>query len=130
MMALEWDVATMKLVWAVTVGFILLSVAVAASAENRCGWLMNPTPANWWLTDRDGTWTLMSQGEEPRDEVMENLPDFEEKQYVASNGNYGYGCACLSVDVDRADARILRVHSGRTLPLAKCVKDGALPSPE
>ena len=27
-------------------------------------------------------------------------------------------------------ARILRVHSGRTLPLAKCVKDGALPSPE
>ena len=120
----------MKLVWAVTVGFILLSVAVAASAENRCGWLMNPTPANWRLTDRDGTWTLMSQGEEPRDEVMENLPDFDEKQYVASNGNYGYGCACLSVDVDRAAARILRVHSGRTLPLAKCVKDGALPSPE
>lgn len=26
--------------------------------ENRCGWVDNPTPANWWLTDRDGEWVI------------------------------------------------------------------------
>jgi len=24
--------------------------------QKRCGYLDNPTPANWWLTDRDGEW--------------------------------------------------------------------------
>ena len=35
---------------------ILAGLATASAAENRCGWLVNPTPGNWWLTDRDGTW--------------------------------------------------------------------------
>ena len=29
-----------------------------AGAERRCGWLSNPTPANYWLSDRDGEWTI------------------------------------------------------------------------
>lgn len=110
--------------------FALMLTAPATAAENRCGWLMNPTPANWWLTDKDGTWTLMSQGEEPRDEVMENLPDFDDAQYVASNGNYGYGCACLSVDVNKADSRITQVYSGKILKLSRCEADTTLPRPE
>ncbi|CAK7256682.1 protein of unknown function [Shinella sp. WSC3-e] len=35
---------------------------MAEAAETRCGWLQNPTPANWWLDDSEGTWTLMTQG--------------------------------------------------------------------
>lgn len=34
--------------------------ATAQAAETRCGWLQNPTPANWWQDDRGGTWTLMT----------------------------------------------------------------------
>ncbi|MBL7685903.1 MAG: DUF4087 domain-containing protein, partial [Deltaproteobacteria bacterium] len=30
--------------------------------ETRCGWIDNPTPANWDLTDRDRTWTIGVQG--------------------------------------------------------------------
>ena len=30
--------------------------------EKRCGYLANPTPANWWLTDHHGEWTIGVQG--------------------------------------------------------------------
>lgn len=100
------------------------------AAERRCGWLVNPTPGNYWLTDRDGTWTLATQGVETSDDVMLNLPDFDEDEYVASNGNYGYGCACLTVDVDKADARVIRTYSGKILPLRRCEADKSLPPAE
>lgn len=106
--------------------FLIMMSGGAGAAENRCGWLVNPTPGNWWLTDKDASWTLMTQGEEARDEVMENLPPFDETQYVAANGNYGYGCACLSVDADKSAGRIVRVYSGKTIPLARCENDKSL----
>ncbi len=102
------------------------SCLAAPAAEMRCGWLENPTPGNWWLTDRDGSWTLATQGDDYRDEVMDKVPPFDEAQYVATNGNYGYGCACLSVDVDKVETRIVRVHSGKTIPLTKCEADKTL----
>ena len=40
----------------------LAFTAPALGAENRCGILTNPTPANWWLIDRDGEWTIGAQG--------------------------------------------------------------------
>ncbi|MBX3574606.1 MAG: DUF4087 domain-containing protein [Mesorhizobium sp.] len=115
---------------AVAVAFLALAMLPARASENRCGWLVNPTPGNWWLTDRDGTWTLATQGMEASDDVMLNLPEFDENEYVASNGNYGYGCACLSVDLDVAGERIVNVYGGKTLPLSRCESDEALPPPE
>ena len=26
--------------------------------QTRCGWIDNPTPANWWLTDGYGEWII------------------------------------------------------------------------
>ena len=120
----------MKLLSVLSVAALLAVLTAASAAETRCGWLQNPTPGNWWLTDKDASWTLMSQGEESLDEVMENLPSFDEKQYVATNGYYGYGCACLSVDVDKADERIVRTYSGKILPLSRCEADALLSKPE
>jgi hypothetical protein len=42
---------------------LVFALAAAASpippqSEKRCGWLVNPTPANWWLVDRAGQWTV------------------------------------------------------------------------
>ncbi|WP_413167911.1 DUF4087 domain-containing protein [Capilliphycus salinus ALCB114379] len=34
----------------------------ADALETRCGWLTNPTPANCYLKDTDGSWTLSVQG--------------------------------------------------------------------
>ncbi len=102
--------------------------AMPAHAENRCGWLSNPTPGNWWLTDRDGEWVLSLQG---RAGVpgFDNLPDMSTRGWVAANGrSYGYGCACIDMDVDKAAKRVIRMRTARPMPLSACRNDPALRS--
>jgi hypothetical protein len=117
-----------------TVAAMLLSTSLmntAIASENRCGWLENPTPGNWWLTDADGTWVIASQGGDTVDDDSWNkIPEFNDKEFVKTNGSYGYGCACLSVTVDKQDKRILKVHKGKQLPLKKCNDDRSLPRVE
>ncbi|MGV3548738.1 DUF4087 domain-containing protein [Rhizobium sp.] len=107
---------------------VLFSVATTAVAENRCGWVQNPTPGNWWLTDADGQWTIMTQGsyEAPG---MDAIGDISAGDYIANNGNYGYACGCMNVDTD-GEGVITRIYSFRQLSIAKCENDSALPSPE
>lgn len=69
--------------------------------QRRCGWFDNPSPGNVWLIDRDGEWTH-------------------------TNMNYGYGCACLDVRVDRETFEVLAVKSATALPLSCCRRDPAL----
>ena len=70
----------------------------AARPSRRCGWVDNPTPANWWLVDRDGEWTIGVQGGYQADGDM---PDFGSR-WVETNGHHGYGCACMVATVDAA----------------------------
>jgi len=109
----------------------LLALLAAAGApqsapQTRCGWLQNPTPANWWLRDRDGEWTLGVQGgyQAPG---MDAMPDMASAGWVEVNGHYGYGCACLRVSVDRRSGRVTRLYSARPLPLRQCRADRRLP---
>lgn len=109
----------------------LLFVALAAAApqsrpETRCGWLQNPTPANYWLIDRDGEWTIMAQGGYQA-EGWDAMPDMSARGWVAVNGHYGYGCACLTVTTDRQSHRVTRIHSARPVPLRQCRADPRLP---
>ena len=102
--------------------------ALPAAAETRCGWVVNPTPANWWLTDSEGEWILSTQGGVEAD-GMELLPDFTTGDWVVTNGSsYGYGCACMGVTTNRAEGRITKITSVRQLKLAKCEADPALPA--
>lgn len=122
---------------------ILAGLALAASAcsasdsgqaarqagqERRCGWLHNPTPGNWWLVDRDGEWLLGAQGgyQAPG---MDGMPDMSEAGWEATNGNYGHGCACLTVTVDRDSRRIVQLAAAEPKPLEQCRADRSLPSP-
>ena len=112
---------------------LMLALAAAASPipakpEKRCGWLVNPTPANWWLVDRQDQWTLGVQGgyQAPG---MEELPDMSTGGWVETNGSYGYGCACLSVTTDRKSGRVTRIFSGRSVPLKQCRADRRLKRP-
>ena len=57
-----------------------------AGAERRCGWLANPTPANYWLNDRDGEWTLSAQGGY-RAPGMDEMPDMTTNGWVETNGS-------------------------------------------
>lgn len=107
---------------------LVAGAAAAQPVERRCGWLHNPTPANWWLIDRDGEWVLSLQGGPPV-AGMESVPDMTTRGWVRTNGYYGYGCACFSMVVDRTGRRVLRVTASEPLPLARCQADRALPPP-
>ena len=101
--------------------------AAPTRVERRCGWLHNPTPANGWLTDRDGEWIIAVQmGFQAAG--MDRLPAFARGQWVVTNaGEHGYGCACVDAVVDRRSHRISRVVAARPLPLRQCRSDRRLP---
>ncbi|WP_082991665.1 DUF4087 domain-containing protein [Paraburkholderia tropica] len=108
---------------------LLCSHTDASTRENRCGWLQNPTPANWWLDDKDGTWTLSSMGDSPVP-GFDDLPDMHSHEWVVTNaGEHGYGCACIDMDVDKRAHKVVRVNSGKVLPLRRCKADRSLPRP-
>src|SRR5215475_12586654 len=94
--------------------------------ETRCGWFSNPTPANIWLYDRNGEWTIGAQGGY-QVEGDWDWPDFKPRQWVKTNaGDYGYGCACLRLRVDRKTHRVLEIKNARPRPLAACRQDQIL----
>ncbi|MBL0374388.1 DUF4087 domain-containing protein [Rhizobium sp. KVB221] len=109
-------------------GATLLLAASIAQAEKRCGWLENPTPGNWWLTDSEMSWTIMTQGGFEA-EGMDQIGDISAGDYAATNGNYGHACACMDVMTDPDNGRITMIHSFKQLSLAKCANDKALPAP-
>ena len=111
---------------------ILLTAALIAvtvpsyAAEQRCGWLDNPTPGNWWLTDRDREWTIATQGD-GNGEILDAVPDMSVKGWVKTNGSYGYGCACMTVVTDLKAERIVRILAAKPVPLRQCRADRRLP---
>jgi hypothetical protein len=92
-------------------------------SEMRCGWFSNPTPANASLFDREGEWIIGVQGGY---QAEGDWPSFSPKQWVQTNGHYGYGCACLRVRVDRSERRILVIESTQARALSVCRRDPAL----
>lgn len=107
----------------------LLLLPSTLAAETRCGWLHNPTPANYWLIDRDGEWTLSLQGAAyPNGFIDAPWGPTPPNSWVVTNGSsYGYGCACFEGTVDPATRWATSVTSVTPLPLARCEADPALP---
>jgi hypothetical protein len=104
------------------------ALAAAPKPARRCGWLVNPTPANWWLTDRDGEWILGTQGADQAP-GMDEMPDMSIAGWVETNGHYGYGCACMTITAD-AGGKVTRVADAEPKPLRQCRADRTLPKPE
>jgi hypothetical protein len=98
-----------------------------AMAERRCGWIENPTPGNYWVSDSRGQWVLAAQGG-AEVKGMDLMPDFTLHDFVATNGAYGYACGCVdgAFTADKVATEITRV---RQLPVAVCKKDTSLPKP-
>ena len=106
----------------------LIAGPAVAKPEQRCGWIANPTPANWWLNDRDGEWIISEQGGYQAPGV--DLPDFSEHDWVVTNaGDHGYGCACLTGLFDRKTMRVTRIDGVRQRTLRQCKADKALKRP-
>jgi hypothetical protein len=100
---------------------------VEAAAVTRCGWFVNPTPGNAWLIDAAGEWIIGAQG---RFQAEGEWPEFIDSRWVATNGNYGYGCACMKVDSNARSKRITRIYSANSRPLSSCRNDRAIKNKE
>ena len=112
---------------AAAVAAILTSaLAAPAIAETRCGWVDNPTPGNWWLTDRDGTWTISTQGV-PSVNGWDTIAPFDLPGWVETNGHYGFGCGCFEGSVDWSTGEVAWMSSMRGIPMSRCHNDPALP---
>ncbi|MEA3066465.1 MAG: hypothetical protein QOJ27_2926 [Sphingomonadales bacterium] len=98
------------------------------AGERRCGWLSNPTPGNWWLTDAEDQWILGTQGADQAP-GMDDMPDMSTAGWVETNGHYGYGCACMTITADR-DGQVTSVADAQPKPLKQCRADKKLPKPE
>ena len=117
-----------------TLGAVIAASAIVAactmpgqSDEVRCGWIENPTPGNWFLTDRDGRWTIATQGGEQA-QGFDMMPDMSAGEWVASDarGSYGHGCGCLTMRDDPAEMKVLALLKIRQKPLNDCRADPAL----
>lgn len=94
--------------------------------ETRCGWFHNPTPANVWLSDRDGQWIIGTQGGYQLEGDWD-WPQFKRGQWVLTNvASYGYGCACLQLRVNKDTHQVVEIKSARARPLSACRKDPKL----
>ena len=97
--------------------------ASVEKSERRCGWFSNPTPSNASLYDRDGEWIIAVQGGHQADG---DWPDFGPKQWIETNVHYGYGCACLQLQVNRSTHEVIAIEGAKARPLSACRKDRKL----
>ena len=103
-----------------------------AGSEKLCGWVVNPTPGNYWLVDRQTRWNtgwLISSQGGYQAQGMDEMPDMTTRGQVKTNGNYGYSCGCLQARLDRRNRQITRIYSATPAPLAQCRNDRRLPRP-
>jgi hypothetical protein len=118
---------------------LLMTTSVAAApapapagSEKLCGWVVNPTPGNFWLVDAqtrwNSGWLISSQGGYQA-RGMDQMPDMTELGSVKTNGNYGYSCGCMQARLDRRNRRITRIYSAAPAPLSQCRSDRRLPRP-
>jgi len=95
----------------------------ATNSETRCGWFSNPTPANASLYDREAEWIIGVQGGH---QAEGDWPEFGPGQWVKTNVNYGYGCACLRVQANSKIHEVSMIESAQARALSACRKDAAL----
>jgi len=107
------------------VWMIALAPMAARAASVRCGWLDNPTPGNASLYDKDGEWTIAAQGGHQANGDWP--PAFKPGQWIRRGpGSYGYGCVCLTVEVEEKGKNIFDILSGEARPLSVCRNDRAI----
>ncbi|AZO80941.1 MULTISPECIES: DUF4087 domain-containing protein [unclassified Bosea (in: a-proteobacteria)] len=127
-MSRQWLAAAVAA--ALTLGLgVGIATAQQPGREQRCGWFDNPSPGNAWLHDKDGRWTVAIQGDYQAEGDWPPVYKTGELRRQG-NGNYGYGCACLTVKVDAAEKKILEIFSSKGQSLATCRKDRALSTVE
>lgn len=93
--------------------------------ETRCGWFVNPSPANIFLLDADGNWTLSSQGDHFIEKEWD-WPNFSEDEWIGKPNAYGHGCACITAKFDKEKFDVLEISKLWPQALKICLTDKKL----
>jgi hypothetical protein len=112
---------------ALVFGQVTANNTAAETFKTRCGWFVNPTPANAWLYDRDGEWIIGIQGGHTAEG---DWPAFKSNQWVETNGSYGYGCACFQLKAHSRTREVSEIKKSYARPLSVCRKDKVLKEPK
>lgn len=112
-----------------TLLFVLMSGLPDVGAQSkkfqtRCGWFVNPTPSNYSLYDKDREWIISVQSGYQVEDF--EAPDFKNQWIVTNTADYGHGCACLQMSVDKETSRVFEIRKSSVKPLSVCRKDKAL----
>jgi hypothetical protein len=78
--------------------------------------------------NREAEWILSVQGGYQA-EGMDAMPDMSTLGWTRTNSKDGYGCACLTVEMDRVEKQITHLLSAQRLPLSCRRADRSLPRP-
>ena len=60
---------------------------------------------------------------------LDDMPELTTRGWVRTNGNYGYGCLCITGTFDSRRHQVIRIGTAEAVPLARCLADRTLPSP-
>ena len=128
---MDWQLTRYSVAATILVLGIYLSLSIPGHTvaqtrtETRCGWFSNPTPANAWLIDKDGVWTIGIQG------GYQSEGDWPDTgKWVETNVHYGYGCTCMRGRFDHRTRKVIETLSSKGRPLSACRKDTKLRNKE
>ena len=102
----------------------------ADPAQHLCGWVENPTPANWTLTDKSAQWIIGVQGGHQATGALFDFPKGKKFWVNTQPNGYGYGCGCLDATVDAAKHEVAVIAKAKVQKLSVCRKDKALKEPK
>jgi hypothetical protein len=104
----------------------VLTQTALAKVQAYCGWIDNPTPANFYLTDATASWIIGEQGGHQAEGDV-SFPDSDD-EFVKTNGSYGYFCGCLQAEtsVQGEDHLITKIVSSQAQSLSACLGDSRL----
>jgi hypothetical protein len=116
----------LRLIAIAAVMFATHDLAASGDVQTRCGWLENPTPANFYLLDGEAQWTIAERGRY-RAEGSDDIPDLSGQEFVETNGPYGYACVCMTVAVDSEKRQVTSIKKVTKKLLKDCRSDAKLP---
>lgn len=109
--------------------FLVLTTACQAKDKTikECGWFVNPVPNEVTFITKSESWIISQQGAH---EAAGDWPEFSDKEWMANNsGFHGYGCACMTLQVDPATHLVLQIKSAKSKSLNYCRGTLKLPLP-
>jgi hypothetical protein len=118
---LQYRIARLAVVLIMS-GLAISCGAAPMQTIERCGWLDNSSPGNVSLFDGKDEWVLAMQG---RPGARGRWPSIDPADKVTGGrGSYGYGCACLTMNVQ--GDKVVSIRKGAPRRLAECRQTSSL----